>query len=470
MSVPSIGEYSKKKLSVTDLFLDLSNFRTGTVKDQTSAISALINSNTNKIKGLVTSISENGFLDLEVPCVFPDPTNSGKYIVGEGNRRICSLKMLKTPALAKNTPLMEYIKKIKAKSTTKIPSRIECAIFENKKNCLGYILMRHGYSTNGSGVIQWNSLGKLRADTFVNGTIHQELRVLEYVVEHGSLIEDHLKKIDSDEINITNLARLTDDKQVRLSLGITGTDCLISSFGEQWLLRIWQSVIEVIIDGHHRGTKFTVDKNINSTEQRKNFITEIKDDVEKKYGDLKNADNKKCEKVDLSGGPSPVAAGNVPDTASIYPSKKTKTQTTSARKGLIPRKFNPAGLKPQKVVNICDELKRIDVGAFPNSVGAMFRIFIELGIDDFLKTHPSIKGKKDRLVSKITAIADHMEKETILTKKELKPIRDIVGNPRHPISTDTLNAYVHNPSVSPNADELKTGWDNIQHFMEEIWK
>lgn len=266
------------------------------------------------------------------------------------------------------------------------------------------------------------------------------------------------------------MARLTDDKQVRSILGMTGTDCLISSFGEQWLLRIWQSVIEVIIDGHHRGTKFTIDNNINSTMQRQKFITEIIEDVGKKYGDLKNSDNKKCEKADLSDEPSPVAAGNEPDTASIHPSKKAKTQTTSARKGLIPRKFNPAGLKLQKAVNICDELKRMDVGAFPNSVGAMFRIFIELGINDFLKTHPSITYKQDRLVSKITAIANHMEKESILTTKELKPIRDIVGNPRYPISTDTLNAYVHNPHVSPNADELKTGWDNIQHFMEEIWK
>ncbi len=470
MSVPLIGKYSKKKLAVTDLLLDLSNFRTGTVSDQTSAISALINSNANKIKGLVTNISENGFLDLDIPCVFPDPTNSGKYIVGEGNRRISSLKMLKTPALAKNTPLMEYIKKIKSRSTKKIPSKIECAIFESKKDCLGYILMRHGYSPDGSGVVQWNSIAKLRADTFVNGTIHQELRVLEYVVERGSLSEKHLKKIDSDEINITNLERLTDDKQVRSILGITGTNCLISSFGEQWLLRIWQNVIEVIIDAQHRGTKFTVDNNINSTKQRQKFITEIIEDVGKQYGDLKNADNQKCERADLSGKPNPVAAGSEPDTASTHPSQKTKTQTTSARKGLIPRKFNPAGLKPQKAVNICDELKKMDVDAFPNSVGAMFRIFIELGIDDFLKTHPTIRYKNDRLASKITAIAKHMEDESILTKKELKPIRDIISNPRYPISTDTLNAYVHNPHVSPNADELKTGWDNIQHFMEEIWK
>lgn len=470
MGVPLIGKYSKKKLSVTDLLLDLENFRTGTVSDQTSAISALINGNANKIKDIITSISENGFLDLETPCVFPDPTNSGKYIVGEGNRRISSLKMLKTPTLAKNTPLMAEIKKLNAKNPTKIPSRIECAIFESKKDCLAYILMRHGYSTNGSGVVQWNSIGKLRADTYVNGTIHQELCVLEYVVKHGNLTEERLKIIDNDEINITNLARLTDDKQVRSILGLTSTDCLKSSFGEQWLLKIWQSVIEVIIDGKHRGAKFTVDNNINSTNQRQKFIKEIIEDVEEKYGDLKNADNKKCEKVNSSGEPSPVATRNEPNTASTHPSKKTKTQPTSARKGLIPKKFNPAGLKPQKVVNICDELKRMDVDAFSNCVGAMFRIFIELGIDDFLKTHSSVTVKNDRLVSKITAIANYMETESILTKKELKPIRDIISIPSYPISTDTLNAYVHNPHVSPNADELKTGWDNIQHFMEEIWK
>lgn len=365
---------------------------------------------------------------------------------------------------------MADIKKLKTKNKTKIPSRIECAVFNGKKECLAYILMRHGYSTDGSGIVQWNSLGKLRADTFVNGTIHQELRVLEYVEEHGTLSEEHLKVIDGDGINITNLARLTDDMQVRAILGISGSDCLISSFGEQRLLKIWQRVIEVIIDGRHRGEKFTVDNNINNTKQRQKFINEIIVDVEKEYVEIKDGSGEKNSETNVSAKTSPVAAENIEEEKVNQPFKKQKTQTTSIRKGLIPKSFNPTGLKPQKVINICDELKKIDINAYPHCVGAMFRILIEFGIEDFLKAHTLITPKKDNLVSKITAVADYMQSKSILTKKDLKPIRGIISNPSNPISTDSLNAYVHNVHVSPKANELKIEWDNIQHFMEEIWK
>lgn len=62
MSGPLIKEFKKQKLSVADLILDLHNFRTGTVRDQTSAIAALINRNANKMKGIITSISKKGLL------------------------------------------------------------------------------------------------------------------------------------------------------------------------------------------------------------------------------------------------------------------------------------------------------------------------------------------------------------------------------------------------------------------------
>lgn len=480
MAVPSVGNYKKQKVSVANLQLDLENFRTGTVSNQTEALAALINRNANKIKGLITSIAENGFLDLETPCVFPDPEKPGKFIVAEGNRRISSLKMLRTPTLAKNTPLMAEIKKLKEQHKPKIPVRIECAIFGNKKDCLAYILMRHGYGTDGASVIQWNSISKLRADSYVNGTVHQELRVLEFVVTSGSLPQKMREVIDDDEVNITNLARLTDDANVRKLLHIVGSDCINSTNGEAWLVNIWQRVVEIIIVGEYKGEKFTVDKNINNTQQRQEFIKEIisefpapnsngnsstssgtssttsgSQSTQDADDDGKNAGNKNSNTVNLTTG-----GGN----------KTSKAQPTHKRKGLIPKAFNPPGLSPQKVVNVCDELKRLDVKDFPHCAGAMFRVFAEFGIETYITNNSTIQPKNDKLVSKIQAVVDYLQANNTLTNKQLKPVRDIISKASHPISTETLNAYVHNPHVSPDPDTLKTEWDNIQHFMELLWK
>lgn len=475
MVLASIGNYKRQNVPVADLQLDLENFRTGNVADQNGAIAVLINRSANKLKGLITSIVENGFLDLEVPCVYPDPAKKGKYVVAEGNRRVSALKIIRTPELAKNTPLIGDVKKLKDLHHPKLPTQIECAVFETKKDCLAYILMRHGLGTDGAGVIQWNSISKLRADTYVNDTVHQELKVLEFVVGDGKLSEKRQQVIDDDEVNITNLARLTDDSQVRALLGIIAGDCIKSSQGHDWLLKVWQKVVEIIIDGQYKGEKFTVDKNINNTGQRQEFIKEIIDDVHppKSSGSsTSGASAGSGASSSGSGAASGTGAGSKAGSSSSSgggSKSGAKTQPTHARKTLVPKNFNPPGLKPQKVVNICDELKKLEVKSFPHCAGAMFRVLYEFGIDNYILQNPSIKPKKDILASKVDAILDYVEANSIMTKKQLKPVRDIASKTTHPVSTESLNAYVHNPHVSPNADALKTEWDNIQHFVELLW-
>jgi uncharacterized membrane protein YgcG len=467
MAAASIGNYKKQTVPVADLQLDLENFRTGNVADQNGALAVLISRSANKLRGLITSIVENGFLDLETPCVFPDATKKGKYVVAEGNRRVSALKIIRTPELAKNTPLMAEVKKLKDVHHPKLPTQIECAVFATKKDCLAYILMRHGYGTDGAGVIQWNSISKLRADTYVNGTVHQELKVLEFVVQDGKLSEKRQQVIDDDEVNITNLARITDDLQVRSLLGVIGGDCTKSSHGHDWLLKVWQRIVEIIIDGVYKGEKFTVDKNINNTAQRQEFIKEIIDEVHppKTSGGSTSSGGSSGTGASTSGS----GAGTTGSGGATPGKGGAKPQPTRSRKSLIPKNFNPPGLKPQKIVNICEELRKLEVKNFPHCAGAMFRILVEFGVENYITLNPTIVPKNDKLVSKIAAVVQHMETGNILTKKQLKPVKDIIGTVSHPISTETLNAYVHNPHVSPNADTLKTEWDNIQHFMELLW-
>jgi hypothetical protein len=490
MAAILIGNYKKQKVSVSNLQLDLENFRTGPATDQNAAIFAMIRKSANKLKGLTTSISENGFLDLEIPCVFPSPKDDGKFIVAEGNRRVSALKILKTPALAKNTALMADVKKLNAKSTQKLPSQIECAVFGNKKDCLAYILMRHGYSTEGAGVIQWNTISKLRADSYVNNKLHQQLVVLDFVVTKGNLTPDRIQIIDDDELNITNLQRLTADPKVRERLKIVGTDCSESTKGEIWLLAVWQRIIEVIIDGKHKGEKFTVDNNINTTIDRQSFVDEIIFEVQSEYGcsDDGSLTNEKTDKTTTESKDAPTAASatqgdseenSSPNNLGNGALQGKKVQTTQSRKYLIPDSFKPANLAPQRAVNICSELGKLNVNIYPNCVGAMFRVFLEFSVDNFISKTPAIETSckkspnskiKDRVLSvKIRAVMEYFEASHILTHKELKPVRDILSQQGHHVSTESLNAYVHNVYVSPKPEALKTEWDNLQHFIALLW-
>ena len=40
----------------------------------------------------------------------------------------------------------------------------------------------------------------------------------------------------------------------------------------------------------------------------------------------------------------------------------------------------------------------------------------------------------------------------------------------HPLSINSLHAYVHNPYYSPSVPDLARTWDNIEPFVIGLWK
>ncbi|WP_281890299.1 hypothetical protein [Paenibacillus sp. YYML68] len=142
---------------------------------------------------------------------------------------------------------------------------------------------------------------------------------------------------------------------------------------------------------------------------------------------------------------------------------------STKRKFLIP---SNAGLKidNKRINNLYLELRRLNVEEFPNAVSVSLRVFIELSIDYFIeKAGITAVNKNSKLVQKIQGIAKHMEDNGILTKYELKPVRTAVSNSDSVLSTETLNAYVHNGNMQPIANDLKTTWDNFAPFIRALF-
>lgn len=492
MAEHKIGKYIKESLNISDLELDQDNFRIGHQNSQPEIIKTMLSrggtKGDTKLIGLATSIVTNGFLDLELPCVFPSD-NKGKYIVAEGNRRITAMKILHTPELAHGTRLYSEFKGLHAKKD-KLTSEVLCAVFDNRKDCLAYILMRHGYGAEGASLIKWNAISKLRADEYVNGTNYQELRIIELVLQKGSLNPADIQKLNDDDFNITNLRRILDDTNVKKSLGIIDNNCIRSNYGENWLVPIWQKIIEVIIEGIHRGEKFTVDKNINTLDQRKKFIDEIITDV---YGDAEKPENEvgiikpeqaKKNQTNFYANDPELTKSFEPSAAPVSPKpsvakRNPKHSPTQNRKGLIHKSFSPQVLKPPKVINIVAELKRLPVSDYVICSGVMFRIFFELSIAHYMtvNTITNRKPRKDKpdvyveltLKEKTQAVINHLESITGSDDKALKALKDMLNN-SHPISAETLNQYVHSPTYTPDSNTLKAEWDRIQHIFEMLWE
>ena len=109
-------------------------------------------------------------------------------------------------------------------------------------------------------------------------------------------------------------------------------------------------------------------------------------------------------------------------------------------------------------------------GKLPNAAAVLFRVFVELSLEEFNNKVKGAYKHKGTLVSKINKAADYLDDQGILNQNELKPVRVAVSKKDHLMNTNTLNAYVHNPNMQPIAEDLKTTWDGFQPFIEAIYK
>ena len=112
---------------------------------------------------------------------------------------------------------------------------------------------------------------------------------------------------------------------------------------------------------------------------------------------------------------------------------------------------------------------RSKVDNFENACAVMLRVFLELSLDEYSTVKGILFPKDPSLVQKLNKVADHLEKNGLMTKAELKPVRVACSNPNSLFSANTLNAYVHNPNLAPKAKELKETWDDVQMLFETIW-
>ena len=103
------------------------------------------------IENLMTSIGVNGFFAGE--AIVATPTEQGKYVVIEGNRRLTALHLLQNPGLAGNRRSILRA----AEEAIYRPLTIPVFVVETRDETLQYLGFRHV-----SGVQRWDPLSKAR--------------------------------------------------------------------------------------------------------------------------------------------------------------------------------------------------------------------------------------------------------------------------------------------------------------------
>ncbi len=386
-------------LEIAKLLLDLENPRITGAKSQREALQKIVADQEDKLLALAESIVEDeGMNPLDRFLVVRGP-DAGKFTVLEGNRRLAALKILNTASILDGISLSPSLKHSFDKLSKRFdPASVEpLAAFEvaNREAGLKWILLRHTGQNDGKGVVPWSAL----ASTRFRGK-DPALQALAFVAAHGNLTVDQQKLLES--FPITTLDRLLSSREVRQRLGFeVKNGKLLSGLKPDELIKPLRQIVLDLAEGR---------KNVSQLKNKQQQIEYVEKDFDAgskpdltTIGALRHVDD--LSEADFSSKPSQASSR-----------KKKGSTDPSQRKTLVPKGVS-VSISDNRIASIFGELRRIKLDDAPNAIAVLFRVFLELSIDHYMRANsikPKYKDPKSgkeydkNLKTKLKEVVDHL--------------------------------------------------------------
>ena len=162
-----------QNLNVSDLYVSTTNPRfVNTVIDEDQAIIMLVKQDLEKMKSLIKSINNEGFL----PIPFYIFDNSKEKIVMDGNRRLSAIKLIKDPNILPDIDQFSELKEICKKTDTIMPNEIPCIIFTEDNNNLWDTLQKLHISDESKLI--WSPLAQFTMSQKLGGNKYKYMKTL----------------------------------------------------------------------------------------------------------------------------------------------------------------------------------------------------------------------------------------------------------------------------------------------------
>jgi hypothetical protein len=446
-----MAECSIVEIDLPNLIINPENPRFDPVGNQREAIRQLVEEQGKKIFNLARDIAEEGLNPSEIPIVVPYDESSGQYRILEGNRRITAIKLLSTPELHDilRKEHQNEIEKIQKEIKTPLPSKIMCVSFDNEADAYGWIENRHMGEQDGVGVVRWD----LRQQERFRQKIGKEpqnpyaVQVITFLKEFYDEKETHERL---DKVPLSTLTRLLEDRNVRKIIGVEKEEGkLVTALPDEEVAKGLKKIVDDLLDGDiHVKDVYTKQDRVKYTGT---FTDKDKPDLSKTTGKWE------IEKREKSGKKEKVIK------------KKKPTTKSTDRKELIPIQ-RTVEIKNTKINNLFNELRGLSVDNFPLCGSVALRVILELSIETYIQEKGIVLARgKDKLINKISVVSDDFEKNNIMTKQEMKPIKRAISKETSLLHTSTLHAYVHDLIDSPAPNDLKITWDMMECFFIKIW-
>ncbi len=436
-----------RSIDLQQLLVNLENPRYSTRASQRDAILEMAEHQGMKLVKLAEDIVYNGLNPTRRFLV--TPVDGDNYVVLEGNRRIAALKLLTQKELRTSLNLPARIEKrfqALADEADSLPTSVECAV-RSQEDAKHWIQLEHTGENKGIGVVGWDGPSRHR--------FRDSSRALQAIELVAPYLDDKTQAL-LPEISITNIERVLNTPEAREELGVdlSNGKLTLKQPDDKALAR----VAAVVWDVAHKKVKV---KDLFTKEQRVAYAEEV---AARPLKPLKS------QRPGASGTPA-------------FQSTPRSRRVPLQRATLIPRQLT-LSIAAARLNRIYDELQRLPLKNYVNSGAVLLRVFVELSIDQYasrqslslkVTSTPKAGSKKVpaprdmTLKQKVKLIADHLEAKGTCTKAHLHGVRALMHK-NHPLSIDSLHAYVHNPDYSPSLADLTRTWDNIEPFVIGLWK
>lgn len=452
----------RSEISVSDLLLDSGNARLGEEQpSQQATIHALASQQGRRLVKLAENIVANGLDPAQLFTVIATSDKKHGYVVLEGNRRTLALKALETPALVQSAlPASDFRKLLTLadRFASRPIESVQCMLYDlaEEAAAVSFVMSRHGGAQEGVGLVEWDSDEKdrFRVRHGVNAVRSYSGQVLDFI--------DELDGSTASKARITTtLQRILKSRPVQAAIGLEVVNGeLVTRYPADQVAKGLRKIVDDL-----RSQRVKV-PNVYNDEQRRDYIrtftsTELPDPM-----------TALAQPVRLAALASGTASSPV-TTKPKNPTSKSKSKpklprTTVATRGA---KLNPSLPRINSVYN---ELVTLNADTYPNAGSVLFRVFVELSVDDYVMAHKLMTEQQRRstaLAKRMKAANDHLHNSGAIADGLHKTVEH-VANSTHGLAAGmtTLNQYVHNSYSFPKPSELRTSWDELQPFLEAIWK
>jgi hypothetical protein len=407
---------------------------------QREAQRALARDQQRKLQKLAKDIVEYGLNPLELPVVAP--TEDGRYIVLEGNRRLTALKALENPdsiAEAVDAGILKEMRKLSKRYHDNPIDYVECFLVKDRDQVEHWLDLKHTGWNEGAGVVTWNPDEAARFKARA-GVLEPHTQALDFLTRQGYLTLEARRNVKT-----TTFQRLMEQPVFRDHIGLELKNKKLFFRADQD--RVAKALMYVV---EHLPPVREIDK-------REDQIAWVKDKLPSRF----------VVKATIESGKG--TALTEATVASGDSTKKTVIRPQRQRERLIPSDC-VLNVTDARVKTIEAELRRLNVQKFSNAAAVLLRVFIELSADCYVIRSGLTTSPDASLGKKIGEVATDLVSKRKLTSQQAKPVNRAVSSDAFlATSVKLMNDYVHNQHTFPAPGDLLASWNSLQPFITAMW-